>query len=498
MEEGRYTQHRWSAVINDSDDYFWGNNWNISFTTHLSMDTQLAKLSVGVSFNDPTQQCPHPYFRTRLSGIAIVHIPMDTPQYNQLGAAGRSNPSKVVVNGSVWIPTPGRYFLEILLLHCTMDAYNTTRTSDELKRQCPLLPVIRKDVKDYSFTVDPFDRPQRAIDEWEADPSSPSLFQAWVFAPPCSGSIYHVSAECTKAALESVNMVRTKVQLGDYLQFMHAGRKQYNVYKIRGRFDNYVFLPVDRQNGSIDYSIDRSSWMYAEPVNGISTTSIQEADQKLCFIGDSFADILFFETIMILANTTAGTDPFDYGNDHSPSNQTWDKTVSQMTIRLANDWFDFPVNVTQWVLSRCTSVFVTVGRWDNGYPDYYHTTPLEFKTTMMRVLQNVESLTPSTTKTYVLSSTPMALGLFVLRCDDWRVSPMTEAYDSMFIGETALLPNGVRAFRDLSRTYYMDNTDLEAPLWDDPDDWMHPCRHVSRPVVRRLLSFVMKYRAPNS
>ena len=228
----------WSTVINDSNDYFWGNNWSISFTTHLTMDTELAKLSVGVSFDDPTQQCPHPYFRTRLSGIAIVHIPMDTPQYNQLGVAGRSNPSKVVVNGSVWIPTPGRYFLEVLLLHCTMDAYNTSRTSDELKRQCPLRPVTRTSVKDYSFTVDPFDRPQRAIDEWEADESSPSLFQAWVFAPRCSGSIYHVSDECTKGSLGSVNMVRTKFQLPEYLDFMQVGRKGFRLYKIRGRFDN--------------------------------------------------------------------------------------------------------------------------------------------------------------------------------------------------------------------------------------------------------------------
>ena len=271
-------------MLVNSNDYFWGNNWSISFTTHLTMDTEFAKLLVGVLFNDPTQQWPHPYFRTRLSGIAIVHIPMDTPQYNQLGAAGQSNPSRVVVNGLVWIPTPGWYFLEILLLHCTMDAYNTSRTSDKLKQQCPLRPVIRKGVKDYSFTVDAFDRPQQAIDEWEADPSSPSLFQAWVFAPPCSGSIYHVSAECTKAALEFLNMVRTKVQLGDYLDFMQAGLKQYGAYQIQGRFDNYVFLPVDCLDGSINYGADHSTWQYAEPVNGMSATSVQEQEQKLCFI----------------------------------------------------------------------------------------------------------------------------------------------------------------------------------------------------------------------
>ena len=68
---------------------------------------------------------------------------------------------------------------------------------------------------------------------------------------------------------------------------------------------------------------------------------------------------------------------------------------------------------------------------------------------------------------------------------------MTEAYDSMFISESTLQPNGVRAFQNLSKTYYVDNTDLEAPLWDDPDGWIHPCRHISRPVVRRLLKLVL-------
>ena len=75
---GTNTTPAWSDLLTNSTEYFWGNNESITFVTKLAMDTRIGRLSVRATFDDPTRKCPHPSFRARLSGVAKIHIPMDT------------------------------------------------------------------------------------------------------------------------------------------------------------------------------------------------------------------------------------------------------------------------------------------------------------------------------------------------------------------------------------------------------------------------------------
>ena len=483
IDEDRYRNDNWTDVLTDSDEYFWGNNQNISFTTSLAMDTTIGKLSIQASFQDPTQSCPHPAFRARLSGIAIVHIPMDSPAYNHYGVAGRTNISEVVVSGEAWIPIPGRYFLEVLLLHCTMDAYNTSRTSEELEAQCPLRPVIRRDLKEYSFLVHPFERSPQVVNEWIASsPVSPFQYRAWVFAPRCSNSTYGISAECTAAALSSSSsqprLARTKAQLPEYLEYMGSNES------INERFDDHVHLPVNRSDGSIDYTADYSVRTYTPPVPRLS--HIGPMRRKLCFIGDSFARYMFYESKRILENSTWGTDACETAELHPKH------PYVKHPDYYSKSWYAEIDDKTKHMVRRCQTVVLSFARWSFTTRHKPLTTPTQFKDGTMKALAEIESVSRPFTKTYMVSVQPFPIGDKFIECREYGVPPFVEAYNKALIDETTVTQNNMRAFKNLSRSYFLDVNDITEPLWDDVQDWVHPCRRSMRLMSRRILLLVGK------
>ena len=70
-------------------------------------------------------------------------------------------------------------------------------TSEEIHQGCPLTPVVDSNVKDYSFTVASFLRPQRVVEDWVTNDPSVFPYSAWVFAPRCPHSVDDVTADCT-------------------------------------------------------------------------------------------------------------------------------------------------------------------------------------------------------------------------------------------------------------------------------------------------------------
>ena len=468
------------------------------------MDTRVAQLSIRIAVNNSEHQCPYPSFRVRLTGVAVVHIPMGSAQHSdtshiQHGIAKDTDaarqPESIHVFGSAWLPIPGQYFLEILLLHCSLDAYNASRTSDEIKHQCPLVPKIHRDVKDYTFTVHPFYRSNQAVNELEA--ASPTYFPrgAWIFAPTCPTSSYDVSAECTKASSDQPAMIRTKFQLKDYLKFMglrfFRGPK-YVSPEIISRFDNYVFLPVNQSDGTVDYAADHSVRTYVPPTAGLTNTSFSQDGKRLCFIGDSFTRYLNYEVTEILSNTTFGTDACENKKFHK-----WPPVQDQPNIRIelhfgheSESWS----NSTRDLLSHCGIVYFTYSRWEASFQADSPTTPRNYQTSVANALSIVEQLTPLTTNTYFLTNTAMALGRQILGCVDWRSPHMNDAYNDVLwkaTKETMERP-GLPSFRNLTRSFLVDFRDLSEPLWDSIEDWNHPCRHVFRPLARRLLELAAK------
>ena len=257
--------------------------------------------------------------------------------------------------------------------------------------------------------------------------------------------------------------------------------------KIRNRFDNYVFLPVNRSDRSILYDAVHSVRTYVSPVEGLSNALFGK-DKKLCFVGDNFVRILFHEATQIIANTTFNMDACNNNQLHHDQRPKhfWEPHT-RVVVNYSDDFIGLD-DTMKARLSQCTIVFCTFGRWDASNKRGNVPAPLDYKKPVLKTLASLETLTSPSTKTYFLSSAPMALGSGVLDCTDWQVDPLMAAYNGALVQETGPTnQDGLCPFKSLSRSYFMDNTHMEAPLWDDPADWSHPCRHVFRPLDRRLL-----------
>jgi hypothetical protein len=46
---------------------------------------------------------------------------------------------------------------------------------------------------------------------------------------------------------------------------------------------------------------------------------------------------------------------------------------------------------------------------------------------------------------------------------------------------------GERKFMGLNNAYYLDNTDILDPVWDEAHDWNHPCKFSFRAMAYRVL-----------
>ena len=478
----------WSDVIANSSEYFWGNELNLTFVTTLALDIQLARLSVKVSLDDPQQVCPFPSMRGRLSGAAIVDIPIENPAYKMDGTASRTDPSVIQMDGSVWIPVPGVYFLEIVLLHCTMDAFDASRTSMDLRKRCPVRPSIHRDVRDYKFVVRPFQRSQAAIDRWIADTitTPPAMFpySAWVFAPECLRS-----AEANTEPCAEPRIVRTKFQQLDYLQFFGIYPRLQNFRRpvISNRFSNYAFLPVNRSDGSFYYDTKHDERVSIPPVPGVTQQDYDEG--RLCYVGDSFARYLHFEAAEIITNQTHNSDACGNVKRHVSHEQSLTVEKGRFRVNFADELAYVP---QKELFRNCSVVFFFYGRHDAGHSRTYPTTAVKYAESVRLVLKALEEWTLPTTNTYALSVAPTSLGKRALTCIDWRVHALIDAYNDALWKETNTLPNGLRQFQNLSRSFLLDNSDMELPLYDSAHDWSHPCRHVFRPMDKRLLQLAAR------
>ena len=119
-------------------------------------------------------------------------------------------------------------------------------------------------------------------------------------------------------------------------------------------------------------------------------------------------------------------------------------------------------------------------------------TPTMFQKAAIDSLAGIEARIPSTSKVYMLSAQIDSLGYRILECRQYGFQSMMDAYNKALIDETTVTQNNMRAFKNLSRSYFLDVNDITEPLWDDVQDWVHPCRRSMRLMSRRILLLVGK------
>ena len=279
-------------------------------------------------------------------------------------------------------------------------------------------------------------------------------------------------------------MTRTKVQLPNYYAYMGSNES------IDERFDDYVHLPVNRSDGSIDYQADHSVRTYTPPVGNLNISSFGQ--RKMCFIGDSFARYLYFETMRILKNSTSIGPDACASREYHPV-----RPLIKYPHIYLKSWYGEIFEDERSALQECSVVVLTFARWSATTRHGPLTTAPMFQNATLTALKTIESISPPTTKTFVLSVQPSPIGFVILDCIRYGVLPLMAAYNKMLLDETEMTNSSLRAFKNLTRSFFLDVNDILDPLWDDMKDWGHPCRHGFRLVARRILLLVTKGLAGN-
>ena len=323
-----------SVVILDSEEYFFGNDLNLTFQTSVQVWRDSAKICLNVTLNDPENQCPYPDFRGRLSGVAIVNVPL---------SGIIEDPS--AHRGCVLFPVAGTYYLDVVLVHCTMNAWPEDITGKQLRRMCMLKPESR-DVKNYSIEVEPFDRTEASVEQYWPK-RNPFPRRAFIFSPICQGGRFKVGPHCNNVSetnpLPSIARVNYQVD-----------EKEAN--KQAEFFHKYVYLEVNPKNGTLNYDATYSVRRYAPPPRGF------QSDDIVCFVGDSHGRYVSYQTKVIFQNRNKGKTGCSDRHLHT-SNESSTGQFRYYKMNFGKEFVSEQGNDS--VLFRdCNLVFILYGHWD--------------------------------------------------------------------------------------------------------------------------------------
>jgi len=332
---------KFTVTIN-SEDYFWGNSANISFDTRVVLKEN-GRLCLFITIPDSKRECRYPDIRARLSGAAMVDIFVREKPESGLRIVDRF----AELEGCSFLPVHGRYFLDINLVHCSMNIGKDNVTSTEIKSMCPNTPVVRP-VKNFSFAVESFVRTK--------ENSSPVLF-AWIWAPRCRiaqvSHDEHMPSSCTEQRPDGdhPHMFRTKFQVESFLSYYQL--QSFDDQRLARRFEKYSFLPVDFETGIPIPGFERSITRHFSKTFSFLNT------EDICFFGDSHTRFLAYRTTRILAGEAI--DSTAEMSCMSPA-KNWTSgysSVKYIQMRFAEQGTSV---VSQ--LAECRAIFISNGHWD--------------------------------------------------------------------------------------------------------------------------------------
>ena len=227
----------------------------LQYAKHLQANTEQVEFNANFTLsstgeacfafvvNNTNDQCSFPYIRVRLSGSALVHVPL----YQRLDDGSR-------FDGCALLPVPGIYFIDANLIHCRMNTKWKRLVRVRLFVQAsgqPVTPDLNVTFTPHEVVMPPFVRNASSLRQ---PLKSAYPYHAWVFAPLCPDSDYRVAESCAKT--QTPRFLPTKFQLDKWLQ--NNNFSSFFSPEVDQRFDDYMWLPVNPTNGSIDYEAEHS------------------------------------------------------------------------------------------------------------------------------------------------------------------------------------------------------------------------------------------------
>uniref|UniRef100_A0A7S1D0J7 Uncharacterized protein n=1 Tax=Cyclophora tenuis TaxID=216820 RepID=A0A7S1D0J7_CYCTE len=381
---------------------------------------------------------------------------------------------------------------------------------ESLKQQCAVLPNTNSTttIRPYSIYQNAFQRNDDDDDDDNHDNGITTTINnnnnkrerhAWIYAPPChrrpppdrlrmdGSNIYvHRNDNCTLFAGHP-SYLPTKYQLDDLLDFY--GWKSWEDQAEYFRYDNYLWMGVSHRDGTVSYAPES----YGTPDYFPPPPRQRDFQKQICFVGDSHARYLYHESQLVINNLTLRVGDGCVHNIYEKADNRHDR-FRYIKLLFADEWLaKDKEEETKWQqeLEKCSHIVLSYGHWESGWPREYATTPNDFRNQTRQLLHTLERMTAHTTRApiWTLSLNLVPLGYRALSCPpmDWRLGPLVDAYNTVM--HDLLLPNS--EFR--KTTYFVDNTDLNDPLWDSSLDYVHPCRNVFRPMASRMLHRILNH-----
>ena len=463
-------------------------NANISISaTGKACFTFVVRQSVGGGV------CPHPYIRLRLSGAALVHVPL-----RNRATGSTSAPGDIQLAGCALLPVPGPYYVDANLLHCRMAADGILDTnSRQFKKRVgkSVMPDLSMQIFPHMFEMSPFHREAMPL----CHPSRNALYahHAWVFAPICGEDGYTVSKNCTK--LHSPMYIPTKFQLDKWLANNHFDN--FRSQNVSQRFDNYMWLPVNLTNGVIDYTAEHFGYTYSPKPLFLQQQSLDDpniADDEdqnrhnkaVLFLGDSHGRSLYNQVSEIYHDlTNRDSDGCSKFYRYRPTGLYKNVTRFRYGVVLYGDdgfsQFDTFGN-------HFDIIVVTIGHWDASGDRWAPSTPAAFMRGLMNLTAGLEKAAKPGAEIFVTTVNPNPMGDQMLSGRDWRVPSLIDLYNKELWNAVEEGTSSIKSaisfrFKNRSRTFLLDGTDIMDPIWDSATDFYHPCRYFLRPLAMQVL-----------
>lgn len=452
------------------------NKENVTFAANFTLSFR-GEACFHFVIPEASNKCAFPYIRVRLSGSALVNVPIHVVP----------DSIEMKLQGCALLPVPGIYYIEVHLIHCRMNPFMTSSSTpkaamEKLKTASgrPVLPDLTKLCNPYRFEASSFHRTNETVKN------------AWVFAPLCRGSLYNVSDKCSKARGRSPRYIPTKFQLDEWFKY-NPYFKTFRSPAMGTRFDGYMWLPVNYSNGDIDYNADHFSYEYTPPPQFLQDDRQYTKDFSIAFVGASHVRYLKNQVSQIYYNVTEGKDGCSEPHVPPPDLENNQSRFLQIKMQFANDLLSKPKEEVLGQNDYFDKYIVTLGHWDAGYPDSRPTVPSMFLEGLLSIISLLEEMAKPSAEIFVTSVNQHPLGTKVLSGDDWRLPPLIDAYNEMIWRQVEVVPGGgprSLKFKPFKRTYYLDNRDIVDPVWDSAFDFYHPCRYAIRPIALRVLNLV--------
>ena len=387
---------------------------------------------------------------------------------------------------------PGTYYIDAILIHCRKNnnwkRVTRIRKFIEASGQ-PVKPDLSVMFTPYEVVMPPFIRNASFLRQ---PAKSAYPYHAWVFAPLCPDSDYRVAESCT--ITKTPQFLPTKFQVEEWLQIHNYS--SFFCPEVRQRFDNYMWLPVNPTNGSIDFDAEHFGHNYTPMPSFLQQSKSGRHNQTILFVGASHVRYLANQLSQIYYNLTYGHDgcieehvqPPDLGNNYSRFHHNY--------LSFGRQWIQQPIEtiIDNSGGNHHDKIIISYGQWVASYMKGIPTLPNAFVQVLLSIIDTMDKISKPEAEIFVLTVNHNPIGTRALEGIEWRIPPLIDAYnDQIWNQVTVDYPiTGTRSFRfkNFNRTYLLDNSDIMDPIWDSAEDFNHPCRYGTRPMALRVLDLL--------